>query len=204
MSTERIFTEAREKVKKLLIVACTAIACAVPAVASGANDPATNAAKFCKQLATASGGKHSETYASAVRTMFPNASNVTAKNAYGKCVSSKTKENRTETAAAAQQAHKNAAKTCKAQQSSDPSGFATQWGTKKNAYGKCVSATARANEQQAAQQQTQDDQNTVNAAKTCKAQRKNDAAGFATQWGTKKNAFGKCVSTTAKHHGQGS
>jgi hypothetical protein len=191
-------------VKKLLIIACTAVACAIPAVASGANDPATNASKFCKQLAAASGGKHSETYAAAVRALFPNARNVTARNAHGKCVSSKTKENTTETAKAAQEAKKNAAKTCKAQESSDPAGFATQWGTKKNAYGKCVSATARANRQQAAQQQAQDDQNKVNAAKTCKAQRKDDAAGFATQWGTKKNAFGKCVSATAKKQGQGS
>jgi hypothetical protein len=130
--------------------------------------------------------------------MFPNASKVTAKNAYGKCVSSKTKENTTETAKAEQQAHKNAAKTCKAQQSSDPTGFAAQWGTKKNAYGKCVSATAKKQEQQAAEQEQAEDTNTVNAAKTCKAQRKNDAAGFASQWGTRRNAFGKCVSSTAK------
>jgi hypothetical protein len=185
-------------VKKLFAVACTAVACAIPAVASGANDPATNASKFCKQLAAASGGKHSETFAAAVRTMFPNARNVTAKNAHGKCVSNKTKENETETARAAKQAKRNAAKTCKEQQSSDPAGFATQWGAKKNAYGKCVSATARAQQQQAAQQEQQQDQNTVNAAKTCKAQRTNDAAGFAQQWGTRRNAFGKCVSATAK------
>jgi hypothetical protein len=184
--------------KKLLTLACTAAALAAPALASGSTDPATNAAKFCKQLQTASGGKHSQTFASAVRTMFPNASNVTANNAYGKCVSSKTRENRTETSQAAQQSQTNAARTCKQQRSSDPAGFATQWGTKKNAYGKCVSATARKQQQQAAQQQQTQDQNTVNAARTCKAQRKNDAAGFATQWGTKKNAFGKCVSTTAK------
>jgi hypothetical protein len=184
--------------KKVLTIACTVAALAVPALASGSNDPATNASKFCKQLASASGGKHSETFAAAVRALFPNASNVTAKNAHGKCVSSKTRENKTETAKAAKQAHTNAAKTCKEQRESDAAGFATQWGTKRNAYGKCVSATARQQEQQAAAQEQTEDHNTVNAAKTCKAQRKNDAAGFATQWGTKKNAFGKCVSKTAK------
>jgi hypothetical protein len=188
--------------RKILTIACTAAALAAPALAQGSTDPATNAAKFCKQLQTASGGKHSATFASAVRTMFPNASNVTTTNAYGKCVSSKTRENKTETARAHQQAQKNAAKTCKQQQTSDPAGFATQWGTKSNAYGKCVSSTARAQEQQSAQQQQADDQNTVNAAKKCKAQRRDDAAGFATQWGTKRNAFGKCVSTTAKQQNQ--
>ena len=189
--------------KKLLTVACTAVACAIPAVASGANDPATNASKFCKQLAAASGGKHSETFAAAVRTMFPNAKNVTAKNAHGKCVSNKTKENENETARAEKQAKKNAAKSCKEQQSADAAAFATQWGSKKNAYGKCVSATARAQQQQAAEQEQQEDQNTVNAAKTCKAQKNGDAAGFAQQWGTRRNAFGKCVSATAKKQGQG-
>jgi hypothetical protein len=185
-------------VKKLLTIACTAAALAAPALASAGSSPETNASKFCKQLAAASGGKHSVGFASAVRTLFPDAKNVTTKNAHGKCVSSKTKENETEATTAAQQAHKNAAKTCKEQRSSDPAGFAAQWGTKKNAYGKCVSATARQQEQQAAEQEQADDQNTVNAARTCKAQRKNDAAGFAAQWGTKRNAFGKCVSKTAR------
>jgi hypothetical protein len=184
--------------KKLLTIACTAAALAAPALASASNDPATNASKFCKQLAAASGGKHSATYAAAVRAMFPSASHVNNNNAYGKCVSNKTRENENETAKAEQQAHKNAAKTCKEQQSTDPAGFATQWGTKHNAYGKCVSATARAQEQKAAEQEQSEDHNTVNAAKTCKAQRTNDRAGFDAQWGTKKNAFGKCVSTTEK------
>jgi hypothetical protein len=184
--------------KKLLTIACTVAALAAPAMASASNDPATNASKFCKQLAAASGGKHSETFAAAVRTMFPSASNVTAKNAHGKCVSSKTKENSTETVKAAKQAHANAAKTCKEQRSSDAAGFATQWGTKKNAYGKCVSATAKKQQEEAAAKEATEDKNTVNAAKTCKKQKSEDAAGFATQWGTKKNAFGKCVSATAK------
>jgi hypothetical protein len=50
----------------------------------------------------------------------------------------------------------------------------------------------------------------VNAAETCRDQRNADEAGFMAQWGTndprgeeltngeKKNAFGKCVSATAK------
>jgi hypothetical protein len=38
----------------------------------------------------------------------------------------------------------------------------------------------------------------VNAAKTCKALRTDDKAAFEATYGTKKNAFGKCVSATAK------
>jgi opacity protein-like surface antigen len=135
-------------VKKLLTAACLVAACAMPAAASASNDPATNASKFCKQLASASGGKHSDGYAAAVRTMFPNAKHVSAKNAFGKCVSSKTKENRTETAQSEQHAQTNAAKTCKAQRKNDSAGFAQQWGTKRNAFGKCVSTTAKQQDQQ--------------------------------------------------------
>ena len=37
-----------------------------------------------------------------------------------------------------------------------------------------------------------------NAAKKCKALRKNDATGFKNLYGDKPNAFGKCVSKLAK------
>jgi hypothetical protein len=196
--------------KKLLTLACTTAALAAPAIAQASTDPATNAAKFCKQLASSSGGKHSDTYASAVRTAFPNAQNVTAKNAYGKCVSWKTKENRTETAKAAKQAKTNAAKECKAEQADATfatthggNTFAQQYGTGNgsNAYGKCVSQKAKAKEQAAAAQEQQEDQNTVSAAKQCKTERDADRDAFTAKYGTnhnKRNAFGKCVSKTAK------
>ena len=38
----------------------------------------------------------------------------------------------------------------------------------------------------------------MNAAQTCKKAKADDAEAFAEQWGTKQNAFGKCVSATAK------
>ena len=97
---------------------------------------------------------------------------------------------------------KNAAKYCKAlKAASGSSSFATMFGTKKNAHGKCVSSTAKemaatkAAEKKAAKQERED---RVNAAKTCKDAKQADAEKFATDFGTKKNAFGKCVSTTAK------
>jgi hypothetical protein len=139
--------------KKLLTIGCAALACLAPAAASAKDHPAnphppkTNAAKFCKQLAAASGGKHSETYASAVRALFPDARHVTAKNAYGKCVSAKRKEKQTDATQAQDERTLNAAQTCKAQRKDDAAGFATQWGTRRNAFGKCVSATAKKDQQ---------------------------------------------------------
>jgi hypothetical protein len=60
-----------------------------------------------------------------------------------------------------------------------------------NAFGKCVSSKAKALDQQ--QQQA-----TITAAKTCKAERtKLGPTEFTKNYGGHSNAFGKCVSKTA-------
>jgi hypothetical protein len=72
-------------------------------------------------------------------------------NAYGKCVSANAKTQ----SAATQKATISAAKSCKAERTSDPAAFKAKYGTnanKSNAYGKCVSAKAKA--QQDAQPQS--------------------------------------------------
>ena len=107
----------------------------------------------------------------------------------------------------------NAAQECREAQEADPEGFVEQWGSNtpngekskgagKNAFGKCVSTTVK--------EEVEDDvEDTVNAARTCRDAREADPEGFAEQWGTnapkgekskgaKRNAFGKCVSATAK------
>jgi hypothetical protein len=89
---------------------------------------------------------------------------------------------------------KNAAKECKAERAADPAAFTTKYGTNKNgknAYGKCVSTKAR----HATEQETQA---RVNAAKTCKKLKAEQRATFEAAYGTKKNAFGRCVSEMAK------
>ena len=69
--------------------------------------------------------------------------NKNGKNAYGKCVSSKSKEadeKRTD-------ATVSAAKQCKAERKADPAAFKAKYGTNKsksNAFGKCVSTKAKA------------------------------------------------------------
>ncbi|HEX4747444.1 MAG TPA: hypothetical protein VFU99_11260 [Gaiellaceae bacterium] len=83
-----------------------------------------------------------------------------------------------------QSAAQHAAQTCKAERARlGVEVFKTTYGTNKNktnAFGKCVSQTVD------------------NAAKKCKKLRKDDPAGFKTQYGDKPNAYGKCVSANAK------
>jgi hypothetical protein len=66
------------------------------------------------------------------------------KNAYGKCVSDKAKEQSEEEA----QNTANAAHFCKTYREDDPEGFTADYGDRKNAYGKCVSDNAREDEEE--------------------------------------------------------
>ena len=83
---------------------------------------------------------------------------------------------------------KNAAKYCKAvRESKGVDAFQTQYGTnknKKNAYGKCVSSTAKAKAEK-----REDAAETNAATAECKKQQAGDAAKFAQDY---KN-FGQCV-----------
>ena len=180
--------------KRLLIAGGTAVALAMPGIAMAEDAPTAkeSASAACRTERAAIG-------TAAFR--LAHGTNKNKANAMGKCVSK-----RTETEQANQA---NAAKTCKAQRddvnwrSEDDQTFADEYGTNKNksnAYGKCVSRTAKA----ASTQQTED---RISAADTCKAQkadaewRSADGQTFADEYGTnanKRNAFGKCVSRTAK------
>jgi hypothetical protein len=72
-------------------------------------------------------------------------------NAFGKCVSQKSRA-RTQSVESQQvQAEENAANTCKSERKQDPSAFKAKYGTNKNksnAFGKCVSQHAKAQEKQ--------------------------------------------------------
>ena len=164
--------------KKLLLAAALSAAVIAPAAAS-AQDPAPadfkNAAKFCKEFKKASGANFA--------TMFG-----TKKNAYGKCVSQTAKKTATEDAAQAKQAKSEAVEECRAVKTPGS----------KNAFGKCVSEKAKAKKAAADHEDEAQEDDRINAAKTCKAAKKADAGAFATKWGAKKNAYGKCVSATAK------
>jgi hypothetical protein len=69
------------------------------------------------------------------------------KNAFGKCVSQKAKAQAKAEEQDQQQADVSAAKQCKAERATDPAAFAQKYGTnhnKRNAFGKCVSQKAKA------------------------------------------------------------
>jgi hypothetical protein len=167
--------------KKLLLAAALATAVIVPASAS-AQDPSRadfkNAAKYCKEFKSGAGAAN-------FAAMFG-----TKKNAYGKCVSKTAKADAREDAAQAKEARSEAVEECRAEKTPGS----------KNAFGKCVSAKAKAKKAAADKEDEAQEDDRVNAAKSCKAAKKEDADQFAADFGTKKNAFGKCVSKTAKEN----
>jgi hypothetical protein len=133
---------------------------------------------------------------------------------FSRCI----RQNTTEEAAEQLAAMKNAAKQCKAERSDanfesthDGKTFQEFYGTNKNgknAYGKCVSAKARAQRAAEDAQDAQEVQAFKNAAQECAAERSD--AGFAASHGgktfddfygtnkNKRNAFGKCVSSKSQ------
>jgi uncharacterized protein (DUF39 family) len=71
------------------------------------------------------------------------------KNALGKCVSQKAKTKTKQTEQSQVQAEESAAKQCKDERRADPAAFQQKYGTNKsksNAFGKCVSQKAKAQE----------------------------------------------------------
>lgn len=189
--------------KKLITLCAVSVAALAPTTASAA-DPSPsdfkNAAKFCKALKSSSGS--AANFRSAIDAVTT--AKVTERNAYGKCVSFYAKQTASEDAAQEKAAKTNAAKDCKAERTANPAAFATKYGSGKNgrnAYGKCVSQKAKAKKAEADREDNAQEQDRVNAAKTCKAERALNPTAFAVKYGTNdndKNAFGKCVSTTAK------
>ena len=177
--------------KKLGLAGLVVTALVLPPATATAADGTdkTNAARECKALRASSGT--AANFRSVVAAFATG--KVTEKNAYGKCVSAKAREEATEN----REAKTNAAKQCRAEQEADPAAFTAKYGTGKqgrNAFGKCVSGKAK----QAKAEADAEDRDRVNAAKQCRAEQKADPAKFAATYGTKRNAFGKCVSAKAR------
>ena len=92
---------------------------------------------------------------------------------------------------------KNAAQECRFERggtTGSREAFRVKYGTKRNAFGKCVSRHARGEESQRKNA-------AKNAAKECKDERAANRQAFAENYGTNanyNNAFGKCVSGKAK------
>lgn len=120
------------------------------------------------------------------------------RNAFGKCVSKRARQDAADQSSAQSTAEQN----CRSERSTDPTAFTQKYGTNKNgknAFGKCVSGHANtlAGATEAGQTKALE-----NAAKACRGLKSSDPAGFAQSYGTARNAFGKCVSQHAKAQGQ--
>jgi hypothetical protein len=173
--------------KRIIGLVALVAALAVPVMAAADQPTSTdksNAAKQCKALLKAEGTSN-----------FTHAYGAKGKGkAYGKCVSTKAKQQTAER----QTAQSNAAKQCKAEKAMTDADFqaahngqtfAQFYGAKNasSAYGKCVSTNAKKNKAEADQK----DQDTISAAKFCKGEQ--SKPDFKTTYKT----FGTCVSKKA-------
>ena len=176
-----------------ILAAAGALAVAVPAFADDTTTTSTPSAS--QQCRTERNGMGKDAFALLYGT------NKNHKNAFGKCVSKRSSATEDATA----EAHSNAAQDCKTERSADPAAFTTKYGTGKNgknAFGKCVSQKASQKTAKTVKSEVKAD---VNAAQACKTERKADPQAFADKYGkngNKRNAFGKCVSQTAKAKSQ--
>jgi hypothetical protein len=191
--------------RRIIVMAGALAALAVPAVAgaqSGDQPTSTdkqNAAQECRF-------ERGTTDATREAFRIKYGTNKNGRNAFGKCVSKHARDEHSEGKSAAS----NAAKDCKAERgdtADSKAAFTAKYGTSKNgnnAFGKCVSQKAKAQQDAADAQDKAAAQTRKNAAKTCDEERGDTAesrAAFKAKWGTNKNksnAFGKCVSATAK------
>lgn len=154
--------------KLTTLIAAFAAAALLPA--SALADPATgadraNGARVCKALKTSLG-------AATFKTTY--GTNASKSNAMGKCVAAWTR--------AEHQNRHEAETACKAELPD----------AKRRELQRCIRAKQRA-------ESTSERRATVKAAKQCKAERTQiGAAAFTAKYGTKRNAFGKCVSALAK------
>jgi hypothetical protein len=185
---------------KPLLIALGLLGClALPATAFG-HPPSKadkhNAAKECRSERGATDATR-EAFAQKYGTAKSN-----YKNAFGKCVSERARDEQAERSAA----KRNASRDCREERKADPQAFKTKYGTPKshynNAFGKCVSQHAKEKKAAADKRDREQFKREHNAAKTCSEERKADAEAFKTKYGTPKshykNAFGKCVSRHAK------
>ena len=150
----------------------------------GVEQPALNPARSCRALKSTMGAS---TFAMAFGT------NATHRNAFGKCASLVARTGIT--------ALLNAAQACTTEQNDTafPAAhggktFAQFYGTNadlSNAFGNCVAQKALATLQKQGQA-------LVNAAKSCRAALKADPTAFRQKYGTKPNAFAKCVSAKTR------
>jgi hypothetical protein len=185
--------------KRVIAIGSALAMLAIPAGAAAKPDHTdrVNAAKECRT-------ERGATDATREAFVAKYGTNGNKRNAFGKCVSRRAKDEAKEGVTA----HKSAVTDCKAERDEiGAEAFAAKYGTGKNgknALGKCVSTQAKAKEQEADAEDQEQIADRKSAAKTCDEERGTTAeskAAFGEKYGTNdnnRNAFGKCVSQTAK------
>jgi hypothetical protein len=185
--------------RKIMIFTGVLGALALPAAAQAGATDRQNAAQECRF-------ERGTTAATREAFALKYGTNDSKANAFGKCVSKAAGEENTQRATA----KTGAPQACRTEQGTtaeSKAAFAQKYGSDgkgKNAFGKCVTATARALKQQADDQDRKDATARKSAAKQCDEERGTSAASRATftnKYGTgakRRNAFGKCVSKLAK------
>lgn len=168
--------------KRVLVAAgvCGALVLPAGAIASPGGSDTKNAAKECRM---------EQGTTDATRQAFANkyGTNDNHANAFGKCVSSRARDEEAEHTAAT----KTARRACASRQHG-----------KGHAYGRCVKSKTKALEKKADSEDRREIESEHKSADACATER--DQLGsdaFAEKYGTnrnKRNAFGKCVSKMAR------
>jgi len=189
--------------KSLILAGVVVSTFALPAVAQATDTPTStdrqSASQECRFERGATAATR-EAFAAKYGT------NKNKKNAFGKCVSAKAREEVKER----EDAEGGASQACRTERGDTPASkaaFDQKYGTNKNknnAFGKCVSAAAKQAKTHADEQDHETAEHRKDAAKQCAEKRGTSTASraaFATKYGTNangRNAFGKCVSKVAK------
>ena len=172
--------------RRLLILGGALLALAVPVSTAAAAKPTKADKREAKKECTALRDASREAFDAAYRN-------------FGACVSQKAREAKAER----KSAKRNAARECRDERSANADALREEWGTNENgsnAFGKCVSAKAKAKRAEQDEEDAEEAAETKNAAKECAAEREADRGAFEDTYGTNhnhRNAFGKCVSGKA-------
>jgi hypothetical protein len=181
----------------------------VPASAAASDTPSAGDRQNASQECRAERGATAATREAFAAHYGTNASK---SNAFGKCVSKKSRDEASER----KDAETGAAETCRTERGTTAetqAAFDAKYGTgknSKNAFGKCVSQAAKAAKAAADDQDDEEIAGRKSAAKQCAKERgttSDSRDAFAKKYGTNANganAFGKCVSKVAKSLGDDS
>jgi hypothetical protein len=173
-------------VHRIAILTAAAVMLVAPATAQATEKPThtdrVNAAQECRFERGTSAATR-EAFAAKYRT-------------FGACVSRHARDEASER----EHARNGASAACRAERAANRAAFEAKYGTnanKRNAFGKCVSAAAKAKRQQADAADRDAARERKSAAREC-ARERGDTAASRAAFASKYRTFGKCVSRAVR------